>query len=106
MVGEQQVDEDATLLGDVVGLGDDDHALGDRRGAGDDRRLRALDLDQTEPTRGERLEPVVLAERGDVDAASSRRLDDRGIGLNGGLPSIDGDSHAFHRHLLRRVVPP
>ena len=72
----------------------DDHPVRDDRVAGSDRVGLALELDDAQAAGRDGVQPVVLAEGGDVDAGRPSGLKDGGAGLSGDGPAVDGEIHA------------
>ena len=74
MVAEQELERGFAGLRDVGGLGEDDHAFGDRCGAGGLELGHLFDADDAHAAGGLQREARVVAEGGDLDAGGSCRL--------------------------------
>ena len=77
VVAEQQLQRGLAGLRDLRGLGLDDHAFGDRRGAGGLELRHLLDADDAHAAGGLEREAGVVAEGGDLDAGGLAGIDEQ-----------------------------
>jgi hypothetical protein len=89
--GGDHFEERLAHLLDLGRGGFDDHAVVGFGGARGDGIADAFDLDDAEAAAAEGLEPIIVAESGDVLFEAGRNLVDRFTFSEGGLLAIDGD---------------
>jgi hypothetical protein len=88
MVAEQHLQRGFAGLGDFGGLGLDDHALGDRSGAGGLQLGHFLDADDAHAAGGLQREAGVVAEGGDLDAGGLAGFNEQGARGGGELLAV------------------
>ena len=96
MVAEQQLQRGLAGLGDLGRLGLDDHAFGDRRGAGGLQLGHLLDADDAHAAGGLQREAGVVAEGGDLDARGLAGLDEQRARGCGELFAVYGKGYVSH----------
>ena len=96
MVAEQQLQGGLAGLGDLGGLGLDDHAFGDRGGAGGLELRHLLDADDAHAAGGLQREAGVVTEGGDLDAGGLAGLDEQRARGGGDLFAVYGEGYVWH----------
>ena len=78
-----------------VGVGMDDHSLGDFLGAGGDQTLKAVHLDHADAAGGDLVDAPQIAEGGDLDPEGRGGVQDRGSFRNAAAASVDRTLYHF-----------
>ena len=96
MVGDVELHDPAADALQAVGLGADDHAGGDRRGAGGGRPGTALDLDEAEPAGAEGLDRMSVAQSFGIAVPISfaARMIEVPAGTETAIPSMVSDTRS------------
>ncbi len=100
MVGEQQLEHRLARLLDLVALGGDHHALGDRRGARGLQLGHLLDFHQAHAAGALQREAGVIAERRHLDARALAGLNEQRPRGNGELLAVDSEGYVSHKNQL------
>ena len=79
MCGKNQLKRNLTRLLDLLRVCDDLHSLGHRIHARRNKRTRALDLDNADAARADRVDLLEVAQRRDLDAGVPRGLQDGAV---------------------------
>ena len=96
VIAEQELEGGLAGLRDVGGLGEDDHAFGDRGGAGGLELGHLLDAHDAHAAGGLEREAGVVAEGGDLDALCLAGFDEQGAGGGGELLAVYGEGYVSH----------
>ena len=97
MIAEQQFQHRLARLPDFVGLGGDDHALGDRRGARGLQLRHLLDFHQAHAAGALQGQTGVVAERRHLDARALAGFDQQRARGRGELLAVDRNVYVCHR---------
>ncbi len=104
MVAEQELQSGLAGLRDLRGLGLDDHAFGDRGGAGGLELGHLLDADDAHAAGGLQREPGVVAEGGDLDAGGFAGIDEQRARGGGELFAVYCELYVWHLNPLLRLL--
>ncbi len=96
VVAEQQLQRGLAGLRDLGGLGLDDHAFGDRGGAGGLQLGHLLDAHDAHAAGGLQREAGVVTEGGDLDAGGLAGLDEQRARGCGDLFAVYGEGYVWH----------
>ncbi len=96
VVAEQELEGGFAGLRDVGGFGEDDHAFGDRCGAGGLELGHLFDADDAHAAGGLERQAGVVAEGGDLDAGGLAGFDEQRAGGGGDLVSVYGKGYVWH----------
>ena len=105
MIAEQEFECGLACLGDLGGLGRDDHTLGDRCGAGSLELGHLFDADHAHAAGGLEGEAGVVAEGRDLDAGGFAGFDEQGAGGGGNLFAVYGKGYVWHMSDFLREWP-
>jgi hypothetical protein len=96
VVAEEKLQGGFAGLGDLGSLGLDDHALGDRCGAGGLELGHLLDADDAHAAGCLKREAGIVAEGGDLDAGGLAGLDEEGARGGGEFIAVYGKGYVCH----------
>gem|GEM_PF-5911494 len=96
VVGEDHLEHGLAGLGDLGGLGLDDHALGDRGGAGGLELGHLLDADEAHAAGGLEREAGGVTEGGDLDAVGLAGFDEERAGGGGEGLAVYFEGYVWH----------
>ncbi len=96
MVGEHQLEHGLTGLRDFGAFSGDDHALGDRRGAGGLELGHLLNADDAHAAGGLERKAGVVAEGGNLDAAGAAGFNEQRARGRGELLAVDSEGNVSH----------
>jgi hypothetical protein len=97
MIAEQQLEHRLARLLDLVALGGDDHAFGDRRGAGGLQLGHLLDFGPAHAARALQRQVGVVAERRHLDARALAGLNEERPRGNGEFLAVDSEGYVSHK---------
>ena len=97
MVGEHQLEHGLARLFDLVALGGDHHALGDRRGARGLQLGHLLDFHQAHAAGALQRQAGVIAERRHLDARALAGLNEERPRGNGEFLAVDSKGYVSHK---------
>ena len=96
MVAEQHFEHGLARLRDLRAFGGDDHALGDRRGAGGLQLGHLLDADDAHAAGGLERKAGVVAEGGNLDAVGAAGFNEQRARGCGELLAVDSEGNVSH----------